>query len=446
MALPSIDSLARRLRSGNTSATEMVEGCLRRIDADNARLNAYILVMADEARRQAAEADLELAAGVDRGPLHGIPISVKDIFDVAGTVTTAASRVREGLIAQRDALAVSRLRRAGAVIVGKTNLHEFAFGTTNEDSAYGPARNPLDDTRSPGGSSGGSAASVVAGMALATLGTDTGGSIRIPAAACGLVGLKPSYGELPANGVVPLSRTLDHVGPLTTTVTDAWHMLHALRDRAPVKPLAATPVRAQRLAVPRRYFCDLLDDDVRTAFEAAVNTLRSQGATIVDTDIPHASLVATVYLHIVFGDAAAYHADTLDAMPERYTPNVRLRLEMARYVTAEDYVRALDGRRTLAREVDAALSGVDALLMPTLPIVAPPIGATTVQVGSTREPVRNVMLRLTQLFNLTGHSAVSLPCGSSASGLPCGLQLAGSAGQTDNLLHIARGVEMALGG
>jgi len=446
MALQSIDAFARRLRSREISATEMVEECLRRIDAGNARLNAYILVMADEARRQATEADREFAAGVDRGPLHGVPISVKDIFDIAGTVTTAASRVREGLVAQHDSLAVSRLRRAGAVIVGKTNLHEFAFGTTNEDSAFGPARNPLDDTRSPGGSSGGSAASVVAGMAVATLGTDTGGSIRIPAAACGLVGLKPAYGELPAGGAVPLSRTLDHVGPLTATVTDAWHMLHALRDRAPVKPLAATPVRALRLAVPRRYFCDLLDDDVRAAFEAAVDTLGRQGATIVDADIPHASLIATVYLHIVFGDAAAYHGDTLDIMPERYTPNVRLRLEMARYVTAEDYVRALDGRRTLAREVDAALSGVDALLMPTLPIVAPPIGATTVQVGSRREPVRNIMLRLTQLFNLTGHPAVSLPCGTSTAGLPCGLQLAGSAGQTDTLLRVARGVEMALGG
>ena len=189
--------------------------------------------MAEEARRRAAEADRELASGIDRGPLHGVPVSVKDLFDMAGTVTTAASRVRDGIVASHDAPAISRLRRAGAVIVGKTNLHEFAFGTTNEDSAYGPARNPLDATRSPGGSSGGSASSVAAGMALATLGTDTGGSIRIPAAACGLVGLKPGYDELSARGVVPLSRTLDHIGPLTSTVTDAWHMLHVLRDRAP---------------------------------------------------------------------------------------------------------------------------------------------------------------------------------------------------------------------
>ena len=440
-----IDTFARRLRSGETSSTQAVEDCLRRIDADNPRLNAFIRILAEDARRQAADADRELASGIDRGPLHGVPVSVKDVFDIAGTVTTAASRVREGIVASRDALAVTRLRRAGAVIVGKTNLHEFAFGTTNEDSAFGPARNPLDDTRSPGGSSGGSAASIVAGMALATLGTDTGGSIRIPAAACGLVGLKPGYDELPADGVVPLSRTLDHIGPLTATVSDGWHMLHALRDRAPAKPLSVTPARSLTLGVPRRYFCDVLDDDVRRAFEAALETLRGEGATIGEVDIPHAPLIASIYLHIVFGDAAAYHADALDTMPDKYTPNVRLRLEMARYVTAEDYVRALDGRRVLRCEVDSSLSGIDALVLPTLPIVAPPIGAVTVQIGERHEPVRNLMLRLTQLFNLTGHPAITLPCGASAAGLPCGLQLVGVTGQTDNLLQMAAGVEHALG-
>jgi aspartyl-tRNA(Asn)/glutamyl-tRNA(Gln) amidotransferase subunit A len=444
MAASTIDAFGRQLRAGELTCAQAVNECLHRIEVDNPRLNAFILVMAGEAQRAADMADRELAAGFDRGPLHGVPISVKDLFDVAGTVTTAASRVREGLIATQDAAVISRLRRAGAIIVGKTNLHEFAFGTTNEDSAFGPAHHPLDDRRSPGGSSGGAAASVASGMALAALGTDTGGSIRIPAAACGLVGLKPGYDELSASGVVPLSRTLDHVGPLTSTVTDAWHLLHALRDRAPVKPLAATPAGSLSLGVPRRYFCDLLDDDVRTAFDSAIDTLRRQGATITDVDIPHASLIPAIYLHIVFGDAAAYHADTLDAMPERYTANVRLRLETARYVTAADYVRALDGRRALRREVDAALVGHDALLLPALPIVAPPLGADTIQIGGSSEPVRSLMLRLTQLFNLTGHPAVALPCGASRQGLPCGLQLAGASGQTDNLLHIARGVELAL--
>jgi aspartyl-tRNA(Asn)/glutamyl-tRNA(Gln) amidotransferase subunit A len=446
MTPPDIDAFARALRAGRISAAEATDACLRRIADGNGDLNAFILVMADEARRQAAELDRELAEGIDRGPLHGVPVSLKDLFDVAGTVTTAASRVREGIVAPSDALAVRRLRQAGAVIVGKTNLHEFAFGTTNEDSAFGPARHPLDRSRSPGGSSGGSAASVSAGMAMATLGTDTGGSIRIPAAACGLVGLKPTYDELPTSGVVPLSRTLDHVGPLTRTVTDAWHVFHALRGQALVKPLAGTPARHVRLALPRPHFCDLMDDDVRRAFDGAVEALRRAGATIVEVEIPHASIVAATYLHIVFGDAAAYHAATLESMPERYTPNVRLRLEMARYVLAEDYVRALDARRLLRQEVDEALAGHDALLLPTLPIVAPPLGAATVQVGATAEPVRNVMLRLTQLFNLTGHPAITLPCGASASGLPCGLQLVGAMHQTDTLLHVAKGVEGALSG
>jgi aspartyl-tRNA(Asn)/glutamyl-tRNA(Gln) amidotransferase subunit A len=444
MALLTVDQAARALRAGTRSAADLVEACLARIEADNARLNAFILVMAEQARAQAAEADRERARGLDRGPLHGVPISVKDLFDVAGTVTTAASRVRDGIVAQYDAPAIARLRRAGAVIVGKTNLHEFAFGTTNEDSAFGPARHPLDDARSPGGSSGGSAVSVAAGMAVASLGTDTGGSVRIPAAVCGLVGLKPTYGEISADAVVPLSRTVDHVGPLTTTVADARHLLHALRAAGPGAPSGQRSLESVRLAVPRRYFCDQLDDAVRARFEATMASLRSRGVAIDEVDIPHAALIAPAYLHIVFGDAAAYHGDTLDVMPERYTPNVRMRLELARYVTAEDYVRALDARRLLGRDVDAALAGRDALVLPTLPITAPPLGAEMVRVGATSEPVRNVMLRLTQLFNLTGHPAVTLPCGASPAGLPCGLQLAGHLHQTDALLDVAEALETVL--
>ena len=444
MTLPaSIAECARQLRARQTSAAEAVEECLRRIDADNQRLNAFILVMADEARQMAREADRELAAGRDRGPLHGVPISVKDIVDIRGTATTAASRVRDGHVATADAPAIRRLREAGAVFIGKTNLHEFAFGTTNEDSAFGPARNPHDPARSPGGSSGGSAASVAAGMALATLGTDTGGSIRIPAAACGIVGLKPTSGEVSAEGVVPLSRALDHVGPLTRDVTDAWHFYQVLIGQTSA-PLTAVPAARLRLAVPRKYFCDLLDDEVRARFESALETLHRDGVAIDDRAIPHADFIVTTYLHIVFGDAAAYHRATLDAMPERYTKPVRLRLEMGRYVLAEDYVRAMAGREVLRREVDDALAGHDALVLPTLPIPAPTIGAATVRVGGKEEPVRNLMLRLTQLFNLSGHPAISLPCGSTATGLPCGLQLVGRHGQTTELLSIALAVERAL--
>ena len=436
-----IVEFGRRLRARDITSEQVTEDCLQRIHDENPRLNAFIHVMADEARQRARQADQELATGLDRGPLHGVPLSIKDLLDIRGVPTTAASRVREGHVANRDAPAIAHLVQAGAVFLGKTNLHEFAFGTTSEDSAFGPGRNPHDPARSPGGSSGGSAASVAAGMALATIGTDTGGSIRIPAAACGVVGLKPTFGEISTDGVVPLSQTFDHVGPLTQTVADAALVYHALLgDAAPAVPVPM-PLGRIRLAVPRPYFCDLLDEEVRQRFEEALERLRAMGVRIDDIEIPHAADIGPIYLHIQLADASAYHASTLETMPERYTEAVRLRLEMGRYVLAEDYVRALIGRDALTREVDAALTQHDALVLPSLPIPAPLIGASTIQVGSSTQPVRNVMLRLTQAFNVTGHPAISIPAGLTESRLPCGVQLVGARGQTDALLRVALACE-----
>jgi aspartyl-tRNA(Asn)/glutamyl-tRNA(Gln) amidotransferase subunit A len=436
-----IEEFGRRLRAREVTSAQVTGECLQRIEAGNGRLNAFIRVTAAEARRQAEEADRELTAGRDRGPLHGVPISIKDLLDVRGIPTTAASHVRDGHVASRDATSIAHLRQAGAVFLGKTNLHEFAFGTTNEDSAFGVARNPHDPSRSPGGSSGGSAASVAAGMALATIGTDTGGSIRIPAAACGIVGLKPSFGEVSIDGVVPLSRTLDHVGPLTHTVADASLVYHALLGDEHVTPPVPLPLHGVRLAIPRGYFFEVLDDEVRARFEEAVGRLRAAGVHVDEIEIHHTADIAPVYLHIVLADAAAYHASALETMPERYTPNVRVRLEMGRYVLAEDYVRALAGRDVLRREVDAALAQHDALMLPTLPIPAPAIGATSVAVGSKTEAVRNVMLRLTQPFNVTGHPAISIPSGQTSTGLPCAVQLVGCRMQTDAMLKVALACE-----
>jgi aspartyl-tRNA(Asn)/glutamyl-tRNA(Gln) amidotransferase subunit A len=436
-----ITEFGRRLRAGEISAEQVADVCLSHIAQDSPRLNAFILVTATEALDQARAADREIAAGRDRGPLHGVPISVKDLIDVRGTPTTAASRVREGHMAARDAASIAHLREAGAVFIGKTNLHEFAFGTTNEDSAFGPARNPHDPSRSPGGSSGGSAISVATGMALASVGTDTGGSVRIPAAACGIVGLKPEYGDVSTIGVVPLSRTFDHVGPLALSVTDAWLLYAALAGFALTKPPPPRPTGGLRIAVPRRYFCDLLDDEIRERFEAVVDALRAAGARIDDADIRHAGDAPAIYLHISLADAAAYHSATLETMPERYTPNVRQRLEMGRYVLGEDYARALAGRQVLAREVDAALAEHDALLLPTLPIPAPPLGAGTMAIGGASEPVRALMLRLTSPFNITGHPAIALPCGRTAAGLPCSVQLVGARGLTPALVRVALAVE-----
>jgi aspartyl-tRNA(Asn)/glutamyl-tRNA(Gln) amidotransferase subunit A len=281
-------------------------------------------------------------------------------------------------------------------------------------------------------------------MALATLGTDTGGSIRIPAAACGLVGLKPSYNELSCDGVVPLSKTLDHPGPLAQTVTDAAIMYQVLRGQPSHRLITAGTVHHLRLAIPTPYFLDLLETDVRHLFNQTIAQLRDAGATIDEVTIAHASLTPAVYTTIAFGEAAPYHAAALDTMPERYTEPVRLRLETARYLLAEDYVRAREGREVLRRSVDAALSSYDALILPTLPIVAPTLGTTTVAIEGRPEPVRNVMLRLTQIFNITGHPAISIPMARTAANLPVGLQLVGTSGQTSALLTIARTVEQTL--
>src|SRR5258705_10399183 len=270
-----IEEFGRTLRAREVTALEFTETCLRRIEELQPQLNAFIRVMTDEARRDAATADRELASGVDRGPLHGVPIAVKDLIDIKGVPTTAASRVRDGHVAAADAPVIALLRQAGAGGTGKTNLDEFAFGTTSENSAFGPVRHPIDPSRSPGGSSGGSAVAVAAGMALAALGTDTGGSIRIPAAACGTSGLKPTLGEVSTEGVVPLSRTLDHLGPFALTVHDARLVYRAMLGEGARHGGADSSRSADDLSlrIPRGYLCDVLDTDVRARFDEAVAAL-----------------------------------------------------------------------------------------------------------------------------------------------------------------------------
>ena len=400
-------------------------------------LNAFITVLEHDALEQARAADAELSRGTARSPLHGIPISVTDIVDIAGVPTTAASRLRRGHRAESDAAVVARLRAAGAIFIGKCNLHEFAFGTTGEDSAYGPTRNPHAPERVSGGSSSGSAVSVATGMALASIGTDTGGSIRIPSCACGVVGLKPTHGDVSCDGIVPLAPSLDHVGPIATTVEDARLVYRAMCGAADAaREAPARRVDPPRLGVPRRYFLDVIEPAVLDAFEQTVDRLRGAGCAVDVVEIPHAGDTGAVYLHTQLPEASAYHANALETRPTEYTQSVRSRLELGRYVLAEDYVRAQRGRKVLTGEVDAALAGHTALLLPTLPIAPPLLGTDTVAVGGVRESVRALMLRLTQLFDVTGHPAVSIPCGT-RDGLPVGVQLVGRRGETERLLALA---------
>ena len=441
-----IADAAPRLAKGQLKSEKLTEECLSQIEALNPKLNAFITVTADEALKAARDADKDIAGGRYRGPLHGIPVSLKDLVDLKGIRTTAGSLVRASHVATEDAVVTSRRRDAGAVFVGKTNLHEFAFGTTTEDSGFGKAHHPVDPSRSPGGSSGGSAIAIATGMSLGTVGTDTGGSIRIPAAVCGIVGLKPGWGEISASGVVPLSRQLDHVGPLGACVTDAWIQYNAMlpAGRQTTGVPAAASLKGLRLGVPAGYLFDQLDADVERVVMSTIDTLRRSGAIVTEVAIPHATDMAAIYLHLVLGDAAEYHARTLISRPQDYTPNVRLRLEMARYVLAEDYVRALRGKAVIAHEVDRAMDGVDALVLPSLAIPAPPIGAVTMPVKGGPEAVRTLMLRCTQPFNLSGHPAISIPCGHAHGGLPIGFQLAGHHGQTPALVQAALAVERAI--
>ena len=432
-----IASLGAALRGGRTTAAALLEQCLAAIEERDATLNAFIAVLADDARGQARAADAELSAGRDRGPLHGIPISLKDLIDLAGTPTTAASRVRSGHRATADAPVAARLRAAGAVFVGKCNLHEFALGTTGQESAYGPTRNPHAPDHVPGGSSSGSAVSVAAGMAVASVGTDTGGSVRIPASACGLVGLKPTHGEVSLEGVVPLAPSLDHVGPLARSVRDA-DILHQVLAGGRGDRTVPAVSRVARLGVPRGYFLEAIDPAVRAVFARCLARLASDGCRVEDVDIPHAAETPDIYRRTQLPEAVACHRETLATRRDDYGEQVRQRLERGRVIAAGDYDRAQQERRMLAGEVDAALDGRDALLLPTLPIVPPRLGADA-------EAARQRMLQLTQLFDVTGHPAISVPCGR-AGGLPAGVQLIGRRGRTAELLAQAAALESALRG
>lgn len=436
-----IADAASRLRDGTRSSVDLVTASLEAIAAFDADTHAFIRVDAREAQEAARHADAELRAGRDRGPLHGIPISLKDLIDVAGQPTTAASRVLADSIAQTDAPIVTRLRDAGVVLLGKTNLHEFALGTTSEDSAYGAVRHPRDLTRSAGGSSGGSAVAVATGMGLASIGSDTGGSIRIPASCCGIVGLKPGHGEVPTDGVIPLSVSLDHIGPLALTVQDARWLWDALRGVTPGSDRGQTPdAQSLRLRSVNGYF-SVMAPDVRAAFDAGLAALRASGTTIETGTIDGTDAVTRTYVDIVLSEAARWHGRYLDTRGPSYTPAVRARLLSGREISAVDYLEARDTQLRLRRAVDAALDEVDAIVLPTLPITAPTIGSTDAALGSNA-PVLNVraaMLRNTQLFNLTGHPAISLPL--RAASLPVGLQLVGRIGGTGRLLEIAAACE-----
>ena len=438
-----IRDTARSLRDGTLRARDLVEQCLERIDRWQASTNAFIEIDADGARRDADAVDAERRQGVDRGILHGVPISLKDLLDQRGHVTTAGSRSMTA-VADADAPAVAHLRSQGAVFVGRTNMHEFALGTTSEDSGFGPVRNPLNPLHSAGGSSGGSAAAVATGMSHVSIGSDTGGSIRIPSVACGLVGLKPAWGDVSLSGVVPLSPSVDCVGPLATCVEDAWYTLQGLRTTETLPPCPpATAVRDLRVGVLRAFGWRAVDDAVGSLTAAALARLAAAGATIEDVPFASAPLVVSTYVAIVMREALDFHRPRLATHADAYTPAVRGRLETIPRPSDEEYAHAQATRAAIEADVAALLERVDVLALPGMAITPPLLGQTHVHWPEGEELTRAAMLRLTQPFNLSRHAAVVLPVGTTPGGWSASLQLVGR--DTSSLVSAALAVEAFLG-
>ncbi|MFJ7995917.1 amidase [Streptomyces sp. NPDC096310] len=429
----SLAAAADAIRARRLSPVELVDSVLDRIEQVEPHVGAYVTVTAERARGAAREAERDMARGSHRGPLHAVPTGLKDLIDVAGLATTASSRVRAGHRARADSTVAARLTEAGAILVGKTHTHEFAYGLTTPQTT-----NAWDRDRIAGGSSGGSAVAVASGAATFALGTDTGGSIRVPSALNGVVGLKPTYGLVPRHGVTSLSWSLDHVGPITRTVEDAGIVLTALAGHDPRDPASlATPavdhrpgggtdLTGVRIGVPRTYYFDRVDTEVESAVRRAIEELAALGAHLVDVDIPMTRYIQAVQWGLMVPEATAYHADTLRTAPELYQADVRILLEAGELMPAGDHLRAQRARTLMRGEWARMLAEVDVIAAPTVPITAVRAGQEAVTwPDGTVEGVSDALVRLSVPANITGVPALSVPVGHDAAGMPIGMQLLG---------------------
>jgi len=440
-----IADLGAALRSKNLSVRELTEDTLRRILEANPRLNAFITVTDAAARSRAARLDDELARGVDRGPLHGIPIAHKDNIFARGVRTTGGSKIFTDFVPDYDATIVSQLNDAGANSIGKTGLHEFAYGITSNNPHFGAIRNPWDPERIPGGSSGGSAAAVAAGLVPLATGTDTGGSIRIPASFCGVVGLKPTYERVSRQGVMPLGLTLDHAGVLARTVRDVAVAFRLIaRHSSGYGPATHADLRGMRIGVPENFFVERIAPDVMLSFRAAVQTAAALGAHVTEIKLPDVEAINMVGRVVQLSEVSALLTRYLDRRDE-IGRDIQVLVEQGRLISAIDYLNAQRVRTVLARDFSKIWKNLDCLMTPATPMTAPKIGEINVAIGTLIEEVRSAATRLTRPFNVLGWPALALPCGFSDAGMPIGLQVVAPPQQEDTLLQAGAALEDAFG-
>ncbi len=448
-----IGELAPLIKDKKISPVELTDSFLGRIEKLDARFNCFITVTADAGHSAARAAEQSIMSGGYRGPLHGIPIALKDLFMTQGIRTTAGSKIFADFIPEADGTVVSRLKAAGAVILGKTNLHEFAWGATSDNPHFGAVHNPWDPARIPGGSSGGSAAAIAAGLCVAALGTDTGGSVREPAALCGNFGLKPTYGRVSRHGIFPLSWSLDHAGPMTRNVADAAILLNAIAGKdardpassgAPVPDFTdaiGKPITELKVGIPRDFFFQDVDSEVISCVDAAIAELGRQGISIEPVSIPTIRYAPTLSWVIIGAEAYSNHEQTFKTRYADYGRDIRSNLEIVAFTLANHYLKAQRVRRLLTQEIMAVLKKVDAIITPTTPVPAIKIGERAFRVGEREINVAGGLNRLTSPFNLAGVPALSMPCGFTPSGLPVGVQMVGRPFDEVTLLSLAAAYE-----
>ena len=443
--MQSIREASVLLRSGKVSPVELTRECLTRIEKLNPVLNAFITITADSAMAEARRAETEITRGEWRGPLHGIPLALKDLIDTASIRTTAASAVFKDRVPTEDAEVAHRLKQAGAILLGKQNLHEFAYGGSSLVSYFGDVHNAWNPEHIAGGSSGGSATAVAAGMCYGAIGTDTAGSIREPASLCGVVGLKPTFGAVSTRGVIPLSQSLDHVGTIARTVEDAAIIFQAIAKETDVVQGwgSASPVRIEdppahklRIAVPRKFFCEELDPEVASAFEQALSVLSTM------SDISEINLEVPTDRTLQKAESYAYHCEFVRQSPELYQPETLRRIRTGEGISPEDAAQCKRELQEARKQIASVFNDVDLLITPTTPTPAPVISELKANPDLLR-PRELALLRNTRPMNVWGLPAISVPCGFTQSGLPIGLQIIGPHGGESEVLQLAHAYEQA---